>query len=204
MKADKSLKLETVRLILRPYQMSDAAQIAHHLKDRSVTRYTYIPHPYTTRDYHQFLRRLRTPKSRAGNIVFAIIEKSTGSVIGAVGVHGIDFKNRKTEVGYWLAKSYWGQGIVVEALNRVVEYLFLERKLDRVYARVWHPNVKSARVLEKAGFSHEGRLRRDIKRNGRWMDVLLFGLLRSEWTKMKKTRRSKPTGSASLSKRHQV
>jgi RimJ/RimL family protein N-acetyltransferase len=181
--------------------MSDAVEIAHHLKDRNVTRYTYMPHPYTTSDYHQFLRRLRTPKTRTGNIVFAIADKSTGKVIGAVGVHHIDTAGRKTEIGYWLAKSYWGRGIVVEALNRVVEYLFRERKLERIYARVWHPNVKSIRVLEKAGFSHEGRLRRDVKRNGRWMDVLLFGLLRSEWTKMKKTRRLKPSGSASTSKR---
>ena len=200
MKTEKPLRLETVRLILRPYRMSDAVDVARHLKDRAVTRYTYIPHPYTIDDYRQFLRRIRSPKRRAHNVVFAIVDKSAGKVIGAVGVHGIDETKRSTEIGYWLAKPYWGKGIVVEALNRIVEYLFRERKLLRVFAHVWHPNAKSARVLEKAGFTHEGRLRRDIKRNGRWMDVLLFGLLREEWAKMQKTRRSKPSGSATKPK----
>jgi RimJ/RimL family protein N-acetyltransferase len=181
MKTEKSPQLETARLILRPYRMSDATDIARHLKDRAVTRYTYIPHPYMIGDFYQFMRRIRSPKARAHNIVFAIVDKSSGKAIGAVGVHGIDFKNRKTEIGYWLAKSYWGKGIVVEAVNRVVEYLFLERRLQRVFARVWHPNTKSARVLEKAGFTLEGRLRRDTFRNRRWMDVLLFGILIEEW-----------------------
>jgi ribosomal-protein-alanine N-acetyltransferase len=122
---------------------------------------------------------------RAHNIVFVIIDKASGKAIGAVGVHRIDEKNRSAEIGYWLGRPYWGKGIVVEAVNRVVEYLFRERKLQRVFARVWHPNTRSARVLEKAGFTFEGRLRRDTFRNRRWMDVLVFGLLKEEWSRTK-------------------
>lgn len=181
--------------------MSDATEIARRLNDRAVTRYTYMPHPYSVDDFRQFYRKIQSPKVRAHNIVFAIVDKLSGEAIGAVGVHHIDEANGKAEVGYWLAKSYWGKGIVVEAVDRVNEFLFGERKLQRVFARVWHPNVRSARVLEKAGFMQEGRLRREVKRNGRWMDVLHFGLLREEWAKIRKTRRSKPTGSTSKAKR---
>ena len=181
--------------------MSDEADIVRHLKSREVTRYTYIPHPYSSNDFHDFMRRLRSPKVREHNIVFAIIDKSSGKAIGAVGVHRIDQKNRLAEVGYWLAKPYWGKGIVVEAVSRILQYLFTEMKLQRVFARVWHPNTRSARVLEKAGFTLEGRHRREVFRNGRWMDVLQYGMLREEWAGIQKTRRSKPTGSGDSAKR---
>ena len=197
MHCETSIRFETPRLVLRTYRMSDALEVTRHLRSRAVTRYTYMPHPYTVDDYFEFMRRIRSPKARANNIVFAIADKLSGKVIGAVGVHRIDLKNRSAEIGYWLGQPYWGKGIVVEAVNRIVEYLFRERKLQRVFARVWHPNTRSARVLEKAGFTLEGRLRRDIFRNHRWMDVLVFGLLREDWSKMRKTRRSKPAGSAS-------
>jgi ribosomal-protein-alanine N-acetyltransferase len=181
--------------------MLDEGDIVRHLKSREVTRYTYIPHPYSIDDFRQFMRKIRSPKARERNIVFAIVDKLTGQAIGAVGVHGIDQKNRLTEIGYWLAKPYWGKGIVVEALGRILQYLFIERKLQRVFARVWHPNARSARVLEKAGFAREGCHRREVFRNGRWMDVLQFGMLFEEWSAMQKTRRSKPTGSTGSAKR---
>jgi len=194
-KSHKSIRLETPRLVLRPYRMSDADEVTRQLQRRVVTRYTYIPHPYQSNDYYQFLRRLRSPKFRRHNIVFAIVDRTTNKVIGAVGVHGMDFKNKSTEIGYWLAKSYWGQGIVVEALIRVVDYLFTGPTFHRVFARVFHPNTRSARVLEKAGFTQEGRLRKAVWHNNQWMDMLYFGLLREDWSKIKKTRRSKRAGS---------
>ncbi len=177
--------LTTDRLILRPYQKSDAPDIVRQLKDRAVTRYTYMPHPYILRDYLGFLRRISTPAARKANSVFALVDRETNKVIGAVGVHNLSAVNRSAEIGYWLAKKYWGNGYVVEAVNRVVEYLFTERKLVRVYAKVFHPNTRSARVLQKAGFVSEGRLRRATFRNNSWYDELLFGLLRDEWSKRK-------------------
>ncbi|MBI5266231.1 MAG: GNAT family N-acetyltransferase, partial [candidate division Zixibacteria bacterium] len=112
MKRQKSPRFETDRLILRTYRMSDEADLVQYLKSREVTRYTYIPHPYTRDDFREFMRRVPAPKTRAHNIVFAIVDKSSGRVIGAVGVHRIDEKNRLTEIGYWLAKPFWGKGIV--------------------------------------------------------------------------------------------
>lgn len=187
--------LETERLILRPYQKSDGPQIASHLRSREVTRYTYMPHPYAISDYDAFFRRMNTPAARQRHLVFALIDNVTGNVIGGLGCHAFDQKNQSVEIGYWLAKKYWGKGLMAGAVVAAVDYLFRVRKLRRVHARVWHPNTKSARVLEKAGFTLEGRLRQDIKRNGRWMDVLVFGVLREEWAvNQKKTRRRMSTG----------
>ena len=177
--------LNTERLILRPYQKSDASDIVRQLKDRAVTRYTYMPYPYTAQDYFGFLRRISTPTARKANMVFALIDRESDKVIGAVGVHNLSVVNRSAEIGYWLAKKFWGKGYVVEAVNMVVAYLFTERKLVRVYAKVFHPNTRSARVLEKAGFTSEGRLRKAAYHNKRWCDELLFGLLREDWSKRK-------------------
>ena len=191
------VRLETEQLILRPYQKLDGPRISRLLRSREITRYTYMPHPYTLSDYYTFLRRMNTPAARKRNLVLALIDKESGAVIGGLGCHGIDLKNQSGEIGYWLAKQYWGKGLMVEAVKEAVTHLFGVRKLRRVYAKVWHPNAKSGRVLGKAGFTLEGRLRQDIKRNGRWMDVLIYGLLRDEWSIDKKTRRKSSTGSKS-------
>ncbi len=189
-----SPRLETERLILRPYAKSDGPRISSLLKSREVTRYTFMPHPYRPSDYYAFVRKINTVQARRRNLVFALLEKSTDDLIGGVGCHNIDADAKKCEIGYWLAKKYWGEGLMPEAVAAIVTYLFRVRKLRRVYAKVWHPNAKSARVLEKVGFTLEGKLRQDIKRNGRWMDVLVFGMLREEWSGKKKTRRKISAG----------
>lgn len=191
----ESLRLETERLILRPYEKSDGPRISVLLRSREVTWYTYMPHPYTIRDYYGFLRKISTPAARRSNVVVAMVDRETNDVIGAVGIHNLSEKNRSAEIGYWLAKKYWGKGYTVEAVGRVVEYLFVKRRLNRVFAGVFHPNTSSARVLEKSGFAFEGRARKAILHHGRWMDLLSFGLLAQDWRRNKATRRKKTTGS---------
>lgn len=93
----------------------------------------------------------------------------------------IDYKNKNTEIGYWLGRKYWGKGIMKEAIKLILNFGFKKLKLVRIYARVMHPNISSAKLLEKSGFRYEGRMRKTILRRGKWMDELRYSILSNEF-----------------------
>ena len=83
-----------------------------------------------------------------------------------------------------MSKKYWGQEIASEALKLILDFGFKKLKLMRFYARVMHPNIASMKLLEKAGFKYEGRMRKHIFKNGKWMDELRYAILREEHEKL--------------------
>jgi len=93
----------------------------------------------------------------------------------------IDYKNMNAEIGYWLGKEYWGKKIMKEAVFLILGFGFEQLKLVRIYARVMHPNIASAKLLEKQGFKYEGRLRKATLREDKWMDELRYSILRNEF-----------------------
>ena len=82
------------------------------------------------------------------------------------------------EIGYWLGESYWGRGIASEALAAVTEWAFAELHVVRLHSAVYARNPASARVLEKAGYEFEGRLRSRYFRDGEFIDALLYAKVR--------------------------
>jgi RimJ/RimL family protein N-acetyltransferase len=82
------------------------------------------------------------------------------------------------ELGYWLGEAYWRRGITTAAVRAVVQHGFDMLPLHRVEAYVYATNPASARVLEKAGFAFEGRLRRSVVKAGQVLDSLLYARLR--------------------------
>jgi RimJ/RimL family protein N-acetyltransferase len=94
---------------------------------------------------------------------------------------GIAREHRHAELGYWIAKPFWGNGYATEAARAVVDYAFRERGLNRVLAECFAGNPASARVLEKAGMTREGTLREHIWKWDRFVDLDAYAILRSEW-----------------------
>ena len=84
------------------------------------------------------------------------------------------------KIGYWLAEPFWGRGIATDAVRAVVDYAFAGFDLMRIEAYVFEWNPASCRVLEKAGFTLEGRLRKTVTKDGKTIDELLYGLVREE------------------------
>jgi RimJ/RimL family protein N-acetyltransferase len=107
--------------------------------------------------------------------------KETGQIIGVMSLMHIDPASKNAEAGYWLGKKYWGQGIAKEALKLILEFGFKKLELVRIYARVTHPNIASARLLERCGFKYEGRMRKSTFTNGKWMDDLMYAILKEEY-----------------------
>jgi RimJ/RimL family protein N-acetyltransferase len=164
-------------LTLRRWRTADIEALVRHannwnvwinLKDR-------FPHPYTDADARAWIAHC---DARTGEpTTFAIDWR--GEAIGGLGLEPHTDVHRLTAtVGYWLGEPFWGRGFATQALRALTAYAFSTFDLHRLEATVFDWNLASARVLEKAGYSLEGRLRRSIIKDGRMADSLLYARLR--------------------------
>jgi ribosomal-protein-alanine N-acetyltransferase len=119
-----------------------------------------------------------------------IIElKETGEPIGTIGLHYYTKENRRAEMGYDMLKEHWGMGLMTEAVEAILCYGFEELGLNRIEATTDSENAASNRVLERTGFTLEGRLRERHIYKDKIHDELFFGLLAMEWKKSVQSKR---------------
>jgi RimJ/RimL family protein N-acetyltransferase len=98
-----------------------------------------------------------------------------GAAVGGIGVHpGQDVHRHTATLGYWLGEEFWGHGIMTEAVSAVTNFSFDNFPLRRISAEVFANNPASARLLEKAGFVFEGRLKNHVVKEGQILDSLLY------------------------------
>lgn len=163
---------------VRDYRESDLDSLVEHANNPNVSRNLEdrFPHPYTTEEAEKWL----THVAEQNPLTNFAIATDTG-VIGGIGFHlRQDVYRATAELGYWLGESYWGQGIATRAVRAVTVWAFESFPLERVQARVFESNPASCRVLEKAGFTYEGRLRRSVLKINLVMDLIVYAILRHE------------------------
>lgn len=162
---------------LRPWQSSDAHALARHGNDRSIwlNLRDRFPHPYNLADAEQHLSTVTAPEISDLHLCIEVDGEAAGS-ISVLFKH--DVNRRSAELGYFVGRQHWGRGIATAAVRAVRDYAFAHFDLCRLYAVVYEPNLASARVVEKAGFGLEGRLRKAITKDGRTFDALLYALVR--------------------------
>lgn len=169
--------MNLTRAALRSWRSEDAASLAAHANNRLIWRNVrdHFPHPYTLNHAREYLVGLLTEDPER---CFAIDVE--GVAVGSIGLKlGSDINRRCAEIGYWLSQEHWGKGIISEAIEQVVGYGFRELDLIRIYAEVFEWNPASAKVLEKAGFSCEGRMRQSAIKDGEIIDQLLYARIRT-------------------------
>ena len=174
-------QLSVERLILRPFEMNDAADVQRLAGDRAVADTTLnIPHPYEDGAAEQWIGT-HQPKFEAGELAnFAITLRRDGELAGAIGLV-INRRFDRAELGYWIGRPFWGRGLCTEAGRAVLEYGFTELDLNRIHASHLSRNPASGRVMEKLGMRREGILRQHAKKWDRYEDLAVYGLLTSEW-----------------------
>jgi RimJ/RimL family protein N-acetyltransferase len=155
---------------------NDKPAYLEHLKEKQIYDQTLnIPYPYTEADADGWINRVSEETNKQGRSVNWAIRRKDGYLIGGIGFHGLEIgKSHKAELGYWLAKPYWSQGIMSEAATAVSHFGFNEFGLIRITANVFAFNLGSARVLEKSGFQLEGFLRKQHKKDGKIFDGKLY------------------------------
>lgn len=153
-------RLTTARLTLRRPVTADAPAIyEEYAGDPAVTKYLmWRPHR-SLGDTAAFLTLADEGWVSGKSLAWAITYRDSDRVIGMIGARP---SLHKTDIGYVLGRRHWGQGIMTEAGRAIVELLFQERTMYRVWATCDTENHASARVLEKLGMAREGILRRYI------------------------------------------
>ena len=175
-------RLETARLVLRALQMGDADFILKEWGDPLVTTYMRDEEPLKTREQAvEWLRPLQTPENMPTLKWWGIEIKTEGHLIGTCGYYKWDKQHHRAEIGYDLWIDYWGQGLMPEALQILIQYGFEEMDLNRIEATTHTENQRSQRVLAKLGFQKEGLLREYYCQDGIYNDQVQFSLLRTEW-----------------------
>ncbi len=182
--------LTTRRLILRPFRMNDAADVARLGGDRRVSSMTLtVPHPYALSDAEGWISKHPGFWMRDEQAVFAVCERlgeSAGTLVGAIGL-SIERFHRRAEIGYWIGVPHWGKGYATEASLALVDFGFESLGLDRIHSCHFGNNPASGRVLQKAGLRHEGTAPKHLMKWGEPQDQVRYGLCREDWAHAKGT-----------------
>jgi [ribosomal protein S5]-alanine N-acetyltransferase len=173
-------QLETSHLLLRQTQLSDAKAIFDILSDIEVTKYHDLSPP-TSLSQVQWLINQRIERfHNHQSIRWGIARKANNVIIGSCGYR---YKSPfLAEVGYELARPYWRQGIMTEALNAILQFGFQTIGLNRIEAMVMLENTASSQLLKKLGFTEEGILREYGFWKGKFHDLRLFSLLQQDFS----------------------
>jgi ribosomal-protein-alanine N-acetyltransferase len=159
---------------IRSWHWSDRESIVRHADNRKVwiNLRDRFPHPYTLADAEDWLRLVsrKTPETQCALSV-------GGSAVGGIGIDLLnDVHRRSGEIGYWLGEEFWGRGIATAAVRAFTGYAFSTYDVCRIQATVFEWNPASMRVLEKSGYTLEGRLRRSVTKDGRTIDQFLYAI----------------------------
>lgn len=161
---------------MRSWERRDRDAIVRHANNRnvSINLRDRFPFPYTINDARAWLEIVVGIKPETS---FAIA--IAGEAVGGIGFTlQPDVGHRSAEIGYWLGEDFWGRGITTQALKAVTNYAFENFDVCRIFANVFEWNGASARVLEKAGYTLEGRLRKSVTKNGQTIDQLMYAVIR--------------------------
>jgi len=166
--------------ILREWRRSDADDVAQYADNEKIARNLrdVFPHPYTPADARGFVDSC-VEGDEDRQLCRAI--EIDGHAAGSIGLfRGSDVYQKTAELGYWLAEEFWGRGIMTQAVRLICREGFSRWDIQRIYAEPFAHNAGSRRVLEKAGFSLEGVMRRGVYKRGQVCDHCMYALLREE------------------------
>ena len=166
---------------IRPWVSSDLEALVNHANNWNVAKNLTdkFPYPYTEDDGRAFIEFVSNE-----NRIHAFAIDIEGQAVGGIGIFPqSDIHRKNAELGYWLAELFWGQGIMSVAIKQLIDFTFETLDVDRIFARPFGTNIGSHRVLEKNGFTLEGRFYKVLLKNGEYLDELIYAIRRENWTR---------------------
>lgn len=174
-------RLHGDRIVLRQARLSDIPRLTESLSDPKVNRWLMrVPKPYREEHARQWVRSNVARIKKGEALPYSIEHIESGILIGGISLNNINQRDKSAELGYWIARDYWGEGYAYEAASLLCRYGFNKLKLHRIYAWVHSENPGSFKVLEKIGFRREGVCQKASSVTGRWEDDFLYGLLKTD------------------------
>ncbi|WP_067139380.1 GNAT family N-acetyltransferase [Oceanivirga salmonicida] len=176
------MKIETDRLILRKFKVSDAKDMfENYANDEEVTKYiTWKPHN-NINETKTLLETWVKNYENGDYFLWAICLKVDNKVIGSIQAGKLNDIFKSTEIGYCLSKKYWNKGIMSEALNAVINYMFTNTDCTLIRARHDTRNINSGLVMKKCKIKYEGTLRQNGINNSGICDDAYYSILKEEF-----------------------
>jgi ribosomal-protein-serine acetyltransferase len=140
----------------------------------------WVPDERSAEDVLPFIRLTRRQVGDNDGLQTAIVD-GEGKIVGMVGVHGVDWRNRTTSIGYWLAHDHQGRGTMTHAVRAFVDHAFATWKLNRVAIEAATGNARSRAIAERLGFVEEGTLRAAGRVGERVLDHAVYAMLAADW-----------------------
>jgi [ribosomal protein S5]-alanine N-acetyltransferase len=172
------MEIELKTCVIRPWREGDEESLVAHANNYNIWRNlrNHFPHPYTMENAREWIRLTGEESPRTN---FAIVVD--GEAAGGIGlILKGDIYRCSAEIGYWLGETFWGRGVVTEAVRALTRWAFDNFNLSRIYAGVLEWNPASMRVLEKAGYQFEARLRNAVIKQNQVMDEFIYSIVREK------------------------
>ncbi|MCK4662969.1 MAG: GNAT family N-acetyltransferase [Bacteroidales bacterium] len=169
---------------LKEIDIDDANEIFDLIDNNREYLREWLPFVDTTKkveDTLNFIKSVRNKNFEEREITTVIIYK--GQKVGVIGFRDTDKLNHRTEIGYWLAKKYQGNGIIIRSCKSLINYAFNNLNINRITIRYAVENIKSSKIPKKLNFKFEGIEREGEYINGIYHDLNVYGLLKKEWEK---------------------
>ena len=186
----KNFKIETKHLILRPLKKGDAMDIYNFMQDKVFSRYIWvIPWPYKMSDAERFIKDAKKNlKKSTPTLIFGLWHKKDKKIVGVESLNNIHFRNKNCESGSWIARKYWGTGLISEARLEIFKIAFNNLKLHKIISMVIVENKRSQKHIEKFGFRQQGFFRDEVIIYGKYKNAYYYELLDKEfnYNKIKK------------------
>jgi RimJ/RimL family protein N-acetyltransferase len=180
---ENKLRLETTRLILRPFESRDIAAFSAYRSDENIARYQGWDAPYSLEQAEKFVEEMQavTPGELGQWFQLALELKNNTVLIGDVAFKVLKNNRLTAEIGMTLAADYHNQGFGVEAVTEMVRYLFEDLEMHRVIANCDPQNHTAYRLLEKVGLRREGDFVESLWYKGYWASEYWYAILDREW-----------------------
>jgi ribosomal-protein-alanine N-acetyltransferase len=154
-----------------------------YASDPEVTRYLiWSPHKSVVNSL-EFIESALELYRRRRPAPLGIELKATRKIVGTCDFIRWWPEHWRSEIGYALARQYWGQGLMTEAVSALIKYGFETKGINRIQAMAELPNIGSTRVMEKAGMAYEGILRQYMIQHEQFRDMKIYAILRQDWDK---------------------
>ncbi|WP_226641858.1 GNAT family N-acetyltransferase [Mesobacillus subterraneus] len=172
--------LETERLVLRKIRYEDIGDIHTYASNPEVSKYVFWGAHETREATEDYVKMILTLYAEGKIAPWGIHYKEDNKLIGTVDFVSWQTQHKTAELGYALSKDYWGRGIATEAAKELIRFGMEEMGLVRIQAKSLVANVGSERVMEKAGMTFEGILRKFIYVKGAHYDVKMYAIIKED------------------------
>ena len=170
------------RVRLRAIEHDDVKYYYAWVNDPDVTRNLSLYLPMSNRDEEHWFERVTQGDPNERPLAIEVRDGDGWKLIGNCGVFSIEWVNSSAELGIMIGdKSCWNKGYGTEVMNLLLRHCFETLNLNRVFLRVYADNPRAIRAYRKAGFVEEGRMREAVFKHGKYDDVILMSVLRSDW-----------------------